>query len=66
MWKKSFKIEDNLYPLAIIEKAIIDFSDYAIIYNNWSIIVSWENEEDFDELFHEFMNYVIALCGETL
>jgi len=66
MWKKSFKIEISLYPIDIINKAIEDFSDYDITYDNWQVFIFWENEQEQEEIFNEFMNYVLALYNESL
>ncbi len=66
MWKKNFKIDDSLYPELIIQQAIIDFSDYDIIYTEKQLLIAWENEKEQDELFYEFMNYSVALYNETL
>lgn len=66
MWKKNFKIEISLYPIDIINKAIEDFSDYDITYDNWQVFIFWENEQEQEEIFNEFMNYVLALYNENL
>lgn len=66
MWKKSFKIEISLYPVDIINKAIEDFSDYDITYDNWQVFIFWEDEQEQEEIFNEFMNYVLALYNESL
>jgi len=66
MWKKNFKIEISLYPIDIINKAIEDFSDYDITYDNWQVFIFWENEQEQEEIFNEFMNYVLALYNESL
>ena len=65
MSKKSFKVNKNIYWEAYIDNSIIDFKDVAnISYINWEIIIDWET--DLDEIFNEFMNYVISLQNEQI
>ncbi|NUJ97307.1 hypothetical protein HGA92_00795 [Candidatus Gracilibacteria bacterium] len=66
MGKKNFKIEISLYPIDIINKAIEDFSDYDITYDNGQVFIFGENEQEQEEIFNEFMNYVLALYNESL
>jgi hypothetical protein len=63
MLNQNFKIEDSIYPENIIVQAIKDFIDVAnISYKNWEIII--ESDDDIEEIFNEFMNYVVVLCNE--
>lgn len=63
MLNQNFKIEDSIYPENIINEAIIAFSEIAnISYSSW--ILSINAESDIEEIFNEFMNYVIALYNE--
>jgi hypothetical protein len=63
MLNQNFKIEDSIYPENIIVQAIKDFFDVAnISYKNWEIII--ESDDDIEEIFNEFMNYVVVLCNE--
>ncbi len=63
MLKKTFKIDSSIYTNNIILKAIEDFKDYYIIsFDNSEIIIDWY--DNIDEIFNEFMNYVIWLINE--
>lgn len=63
MLKKTFKIDNSIYKSNIILKAIEDFRDYYIIsFENNEIIIDWY--DNIDEIFNEFMNYVIWLINE--
>ena len=62
---KKFIVDENLYNKSIIKKVINDFSTVAEIkYNEGILMVNWDNEEEIDEIFNEFMNYYIALVNE--
>ncbi|MDD5213059.1 MAG: hypothetical protein PHG82_01420 [Candidatus Gracilibacteria bacterium] len=64
MQKQNFKIEDSIYPENIINQAIEDFKYVADInYTNNELII--ESEDDIDEIFNEFMNYVVGLYNES-
>ena len=63
--KKEFEIDIILYPEDIVAQAISDFSEvWEIKYNFWKIEISWENEDDINEVFNELMNYIIWLINE--
>jgi len=63
--KKDYKIDNEIYKQDIIKQAIIDFSDVAKIkYNEWNLIIQWENKLEIDEIFNEFSNYIIWLYNE--
>jgi len=63
--KKKFEINTSLYSENLIKDAIIDFEEYIKIeYNNWILSINWESNEDIDEIFNEFMNYIIWLYNE--
>ncbi len=60
--EKQFKVQSDIYDISLIQEAISDFSDVAdISYNNDVLNISWETKEDIDEVFNEFMNYVLSL-----
>ncbi len=64
MQKQNFKIEDSIYPENIIVQAIEDFNEVSnISYKSWEIII--ESDEDINEIFNEFMNYVVWLYNES-
>ena len=63
MSKKTFKIDSSIYNNDFIFRAIDDFKDYYnIAFKNWEIIIEWY--DNIDEIFNEFMNYVIWLINE--
>ena len=63
MSKKSFKIDNSIYSSDSIVQTIDDFSSVANITYLDSIL-SIESEDSHEEIFQEFMNYVLALCDE--
>lgn len=66
MLKKSFKIDNDIYSADLINKAIIDFIDFVqISYLNSEIIIE-SNDDDIDEIFNEFMNYLIGIYNELI
>lgn len=66
MLKKNFKVNNSIYPTWIINIAIKDFSEVTTIkFKNWVIEISWEDNKFIDEVFNEFMNYVIWLYNEA-
>ncbi len=57
-----FKVSSQIYQLAKIQQAIADFSDVSdITYNSELLSISWGSEEEIQEVFGEFMNYVLSL-----
>jgi len=63
--KKEFEINLDIYPEEKIRQAINDFEEVWEIIFEWNkIIISWENEEEINEIFNELMNYIIALINE--
>lgn len=63
--KKNIKIDLNIYPIDKLKQAIHDFEDAAvIILNNDELTIEWETNEEIDEIFSEFWNYVIWLINE--
>lgn len=63
--KKNIKIDLNIYPKEKILEAISDYKDAAIItMKNNELIIVWDSNEDIDEIFLEFWNYVIWLINE--
>ena len=63
--KKEFEINTDLYSEDIVKQAISDFSEvWEINYSSWKIEISWETENEVNEIFNELMNYVIWLINE--
>lgn len=60
-----FYIDLNIYPKEKILEAISDFSEVNLIeLKDDKLTIHWENQEDIDETFLEFWNYVIWLINE--
>lgn len=65
MLKKSFKVESSIYATLAIEKAIADFKDITTVtYHEWVLIVKGTDEQEIQEIFDEFMNYVIGVQNQ--
>jgi len=63
--KKEFKINNEIYTEDIINQAISDFKEVSEIkYNGKILEINWESELEIDEIFNEFMNYIIWLINE--
>ncbi len=63
--KKNIKIDLNIYPKEKILEAINDYEDAALItLKNDELIIEWDTNEEIDEIFLEFWNYVIWLINE--
>lgn len=66
MLKKSFKVNSALYGEKNIEQMIKDFSDFSLDYKAGILNISWKTNEEIEEIFHESMNYLIALYNENI
>jgi hypothetical protein len=66
MQKKDFKIENSLYPEKHILESIADFEGFSISFISGILTISGETGEEVEEIFHEFMNYVLAKRNESL
>ncbi len=67
MLKQSFKIDKNLYCDDIVQDAVDFYKQYAPIeFQEGNILVLGDSPEWIDEIFWEFMNYVLALYNETI
>lgn len=63
--KKEFKIDKEIYSIDTLNQAIVDFKEVSEInYNNWTLEIDWKNDLEIEEIFNEFMNYVIWLINE--
>lgn len=56
------KISLEIYDVNKITQAIDQFEDVVSIrLIDWNIIIEWlETNEEYNEMFSEFMNYVLA------
>lgn len=67
MLKKSFNLDHNFYNAEYIHLAIEDFwEDFSLSYQNNILDITAESDEVIDEVFREFMNYVIGLHNELI
>ena len=62
MSKKTFKINNTLYPTEYVQDAIIAFDGYGIIYENEAITIDDENPQ---YVFDELMNYILSTSLEN-
>lgn len=63
--KNNYTISEKIYPESFIQDSIVIFKDFADIeYVNWVLSLPWDNDTEINELFNEFMNYVIYLINE--
>ena len=62
MLEKEFQISSDIYDITTIQEGIVDFSDVAeIVFQNEKLSITWENEDEIQEVFYEFMNYILSL-----
>lgn len=63
MLKKSLKIESKIYPKKVISDWIKAFKSegFDVSFEKDNLIISWENEQEIEEIFLEFTNYLIYL-----
>lgn len=60
--EKKIKIDLEIYNKLAIEEAIVDFQDYGKIeLLDSELKLKWVDSNEIEELFNEFMNYVISL-----
>jgi len=60
--EKEFNISSQIYSLEKVQQAILDFTDICeIVYKNNVLIISGDSSDDIQEVFQEFMNYVLSL-----
>lgn len=64
MLKKSFKIDNNLYSSDIVLEAINDFEGFSLTFTDSILDISAETDAEIQQIFGEFMNYVLALYNE--
>ena len=62
---KEYKIDSEIYSEEIIIETISDFEEFADIKYKKNILeVIWDSDEEIEEIFWEFMNYVISNINE--
>lgn len=62
--KKDYIISKKIYSKDKIKEAIIAFKDVSKIeykIKDSSLIIEWENKNEIEDIFNEFMNYIIYL-----
>ena len=53
-----------IYSNEIILQWIKDFEDvWLITFNNWILKIDAESKNDWEEIFNEFMNYLVSLIN---
>lgn len=55
-----------MYQDATIKSAIQDFADFDIAYSAWVLTISAGSNDEIDEIFNEFMNYVVWVYNESI
>jgi len=62
---KIYEINSKIYKNSFIKQAIIDFKDVTDIQSKWwKLTIFWEDEIEIEEIFNEFMNYVIWFVND--
>jgi len=57
-----YQISSEIYIFEKLQQAILDFADVAeIIYKQDTLTISGDSQDEIQEVFHEFMNYVLSL-----
>lgn len=63
--QNKYKISHDIYDVSYVLQAISAFEDVSNVQLiEDELIMEWETQEEIDELFNEFMNYVIYLINE--
>ncbi len=71
--KKEFEINTEIYSEDIVKQAISDFEEVWQPYPSpllkregiiKTIEINWNSAEEIDEIFNEFMNYLISNINE--
>ncbi len=59
---QSFTIDDTIYSREDILSAIEDYQEVtSISFEENTLTISWDSDEEIQEIFLEFMNYVLSL-----
>ncbi len=57
-----YSVSTKIYDAQLLEEAIEDFSEvWELSFKKWILEIPGESEEESQEIFHEFMNYVLSL-----
>ena len=64
MQKRTFKIDNSIYPKDKILEVIPFFEGYTITCNDATGLEISSNSEDPQAVFDEFMNYLLAYLNE--
>lgn len=65
MQKRNFKINTSIYSEGAIASAIEQYSEIANIqYSAGEIVIEGEDDTSIEEIFNEFMNFVLSLVVE--
>lgn len=60
--KQNFQIDTQIYSLEKIQEAVEDFKESTdMVFLDNVLTVDGDSEEEIQEVFHEFMNYVLSL-----
>lgn len=60
--EKNFLVDTRIYDIWDIQTAIEDFQEVApISFSSGSVTIQWEDISQIDEIFSEFMNYILSL-----
>lgn len=60
--KKDFNVSSEVYSEEAISQAIEDFAEVAeISFSSQALSIEGESEDEIQEVFHEFMNYVLSI-----
>lgn len=62
---KSFEVDKYFYPVDLISIWIDDFSEISTIsFSNNLLTIEWNNEDEINNIFNEFINYITWLINE--
>jgi hypothetical protein len=63
--KKEYELSLKLYSKEVLKQAIKDFEEVSLIkIKGTKLIVEWDTSSEIEEVFNEFMNYVIWLIND--
>ena len=64
--KKIYTLDTEIYPLEALTQAVSDFQELVEIeFLDNILTIEAENDEEWDEIFNEFMNYVIWMINNA-
>lgn len=62
--EKTYTLNQNFYSSEIIAQLLENFSEYPVQFSDSNMTISGNSLEEIEEIFHESMNYYIALYNE--